>query len=141
MVGRRFRSVKRDLEAIGPAADAIRRRLQDVLDEEGVACVELALVESLTNSILFGAGATRTPIRVFLEVSDTDVVVEIEDGAPPMPELFEGAGQHKLDFDPTDRQTIPEHGRGLSLIVISMDEVTFRMVGAHARLRLVRHRT
>lgn len=140
-MGTHYRSVRRDLDAVGPAADAIRRRLKDVLDEEGIACVELALVESLTNSILFGTGAIRNPISVFLEVSDADVVVEIEDGSPPMPELFEGAGSNKLDFDPTDRQNIPENGRGLSLIAISMDEVAFRMVGDHARLRMVRHRT
>lgn len=136
----RFRTVERNLDAIGPAADALRASLQDVLDEEGVACVELALVEALTNSIHFGPDSSAGPILVFLDVTATDVAVEIDDGSPPMPELFDGAGAENLDFDPSDRQNIPESGRGLSLIVLSMDEVGFRAVGDRSRLRMVRRR-
>lgn len=141
MVGTRFQTVKRDLEAIGPAADTLRSWLHEVLDQEGLACVELALVEALTNSITFGAEAIKEPIGVFLEINATDVVVEIEDGLPPVRGLFDGAGAERLEFDPADRQNIPESGRGLSLIVVSMDEVGFRTVGDQVRLRMVRRRT
>lgn len=136
----RFRAVERNLDAIGPVADALRATLKDVLDEEGVACVELALVEALTNSIHFGPDPSAGPILVFLDVTDTEVAVEIDDGAPPVPGLFDGAGAEKLDFDPADRQNIPENGRGLSLIVLSMDEVGFRAAGDRSRLRMVRRR-
>lgn len=136
----RFRTVERNLSDIGPAADALRASLKDVLDEEGVACVELALVEALTNSIHFGPDSSEEPILVFLDVTATDVAVEIDDGSPPLPGLFDGAGAEKLDFDPSDRQNIPESGRGLSLIVLSMDEVGFRTVGDRSRLRMVRRR-
>lgn len=140
MAESRFWALDRDLEAVGPAADAIRQNLRDVLDEEGLACVELAVVEALTNAILFGAPATGCPIGLFLEIDDRDVVVEIGDETQPDLKLFEGAGLAQLDFDPADRQNIPESGRGLSLIVVSMHEVGFRKVGDQTRLRLVRHR-
>jgi anti-sigma regulatory factor (Ser/Thr protein kinase) len=140
MAEMRFQAVNRDLEAIGPVADALRRTLRGLLDEEGLACVELAVVESLTNAILFGSSASGNPIELFLEIGDSDVVVEIGDENQPDPWLFEGAGLGQLDFDPADRQNIPESGRGLSLIVVSMHEVGFRKVGDQMRLRLVRHR-
>lgn len=140
MAETRFWAIDRDLEAIGPVADALRDSLQDSLDEDGLACVELAVVEALTNAVLFGASTTGAPVELFLEIGDRDVVVEIGDETQPDPALFEGAGLDRLDFDPDDRQSIPESGRGLSLIVISMHEVGFRKVGDQVRLRMVRHR-
>jgi anti-sigma regulatory factor (Ser/Thr protein kinase) len=133
--------VKRDLKELGRAADQIRTWLVDVLDEDGLACVELAFVEALTNSIRYGPTENPSLIGVFVEVSDTQVAVEIDDGSPPMPTLFDDAGAHKLDFDINDLENLPEGGRGLSLIVLSMDEVTFRPVDNQMRLRMVRHRT
>ncbi|MFN5997540.1 MAG: ATP-binding protein [Paracoccaceae bacterium] len=136
-----FWAVDRDLEAIGPAADALRKTLRDVLDEEGLACVELAVVEALTNAILFGISATGKPVELFLEIDERQVVVEIGDETQPDASLFKDAGLERLDFDPDDRQTLPESGRGLTLIVLSMHEVSFRTVGDQVRLRLVRNRT
>lgn len=133
-------SIERDLGQLGPAADQMRAWLDDVLDEYGVASVELSFVEALTNSILYGPADSPNPIGVFLEVSDTQVAVEIEDGSPPMPALFEGAGAQQLDFDLDDLENLDEGGRGLSLIVISMDEVNFRKVEDQIRLRMVRYR-
>ncbi len=141
MADTRFRAVDRDLEAIGPAADALRHALGDFLDEEGLACVELAVVEALTNAVIFGNTATRRPIGLYVEISERDVVIEIEDETQPDPNLLEAAGPDRLDFDPSDRQSIAESGRGLSLIVISMHEVCLRPVGDQLRLRMVRHRS
>lgn len=140
MAGGRFRTVERNLDAIGPFADDLRNHLQKILDEEGVACVELAVVEALTNAILFNPATLADPISVYLQVTETDVTVEIDDGAAPVPGLFDGAGAEMLDFDPTDRQNIPESGRGLSLIVVSMDEVRYRNVGDRTRLSMKRRR-
>ncbi len=140
MAETRFRAVCRDLEAIGPAADALRHALRDVLDEEGLACVELAFVEALTNAVLFGSSATGKPIDLYLKIDDRDVVIEIGDDTQPDPGLFHGAVPERLDFDPSDRQSIAESGRGLSLMVVSMDEISFRTVGDQQRLRMVRHR-
>jgi len=133
--------IGRDLDELGRAADQVRAWLEGVLDDDGIAEVELALVEALTNSILHGPRESANPIGVFVDVSDKQVAVEIADDSPPMPTLFDGAGEQKLDFDLSDLDNIPESGRGLSLIVLSMDEVSFRQVDEQVRLRMVRYRS
>jgi anti-sigma regulatory factor (Ser/Thr protein kinase) len=132
--------VERDLSKIGPAADTLRLWLQGTLDDEGIACVELSVVEGLTNSIIHGPKTHAKAITVFLEITDAEVSVEIEDGLPHVPGLFDNAGAHRFDFDPLDIQSIPDSGRGLSLILVSMDKVEFRTVGEQVRLRMTRRR-
>ena len=132
--------VGRDLTELAKAADQLRQWLEADIDEDGLACVELAFVEALTNSILYGPPDTGQPISVFVDILDAQVAVEIEDGSPPMPTLFDDAGAHRLEFDVKDIENLPEGGRGLSLIAISMDEVTFRVTDDRVRLRMVKNR-
>jgi anti-sigma regulatory factor (Ser/Thr protein kinase) len=132
--------IGRDLSELGRAADQLRAWLTGVLDDDSAASVELALVEALTNSIRHGPADSAQPIGIFLDVTDEDVVLEIADGSPPMPTLFDGAGQQKLELDGYDIDDLAEGGRGLSLIVLSMDEVSFVRSGDQVRLRMVRHR-
>ncbi len=132
--------VARDLAELGKAADQLRQWLEPDIDEDGLACVELAFVEALTNSILYGPPDSGQPIGVFVDILDAQIVVEIEDGSPPMPTLFDNAGAHRLEFDIQDIENLPEGGRGLSLIAISMDEVTFRVTDDRVRLRMVKNR-
>lgn len=132
--------VGRDLAELGKAADKVRQWLDAEIDEDSLSGVELAFVEALTNSILYGPPDLGTPIAVFVEILDTQVVVEIEDGSPPMPTLFDDTGAHRLEFDIKDIENLSEGGRGLSLIAISMDEVTFRVTDDRVRLRMVKNR-
>jgi anti-sigma regulatory factor (Ser/Thr protein kinase) len=133
-------TINRDFSELGRAADQMRAWLGGVLDEDSAAGVELALVEALTNSIRHGPGGSDQPIGVFLRISDDSVVVEVADGSPPMPTLFDGAGQQKLELEALDIADLPENGRGLSLIVLSMDEVSFVVTDSQVRLRMVRRR-
>lgn len=132
--------VRRDLSELGHAADRLRLWLNGEIDEDDLACIELAFVEALTNSILYGPTDSGQPISVFIEILKTQIVVEIEDGSPPMPTLFDNTGAHRLEFDIKDIENLPEGGRGLSLIAISMDEVTFRVTEDRVRLRMVKNR-
>lgn len=132
--------IGRDVSELGRAADQMRTWLAGVLDDDAAAGVELALVEALTNSIRHGPADSAQPIGIFLEVTDADVVVEVADGSPPMPTLFDGAGQQKLELDTLDIESLAEGGRGLSLIVLSMDEVSFVQADDQVRLRMVLHR-
>lgn len=132
--------IGRDLGELGRAADQLRVWLVGVLDDDAVASVELAAVEALTNSIQHGPSDSKKPIGVFLAVSDANVVLEIADCSPPMPTLFDGAGQQKLELEKLDLESLPESGRGLSLIVVSMDEVSFVQAEDKVRLRMVKHR-
>lgn len=132
--------ISRELSELGRAADQMRAWLQGVLDDDSAASVELALVEALTNSIRHGPSDSAKPIGIFLCVSDTDIAVEIADDSPPMPTLFEGAGAAKLALTSMDLEQLPEGGRGLSLIVVSMDEVSFVHSEGQVRLRMVMNR-
>jgi anti-sigma regulatory factor (Ser/Thr protein kinase) len=132
--------IARDVGELGRAADQVRAWLSGVVEDDSAAAIELALVEALTNSIRHGPTGSAEPIGIFLESNDADVVIEIADGSPPMPTLFAGAGQQKLDRDAVDFENLAEGGRGLSLIVLSMDDVSFVQVGDQVRLRMVLHR-
>lgn len=132
--------ITRDFGELGPAADQMRAWLSDEVDDDSAAAIELALVEALTNSIKHGPSDSTQLIGIFLEITDRDVIVEIADGSPPMPTLFDGAGQQKLELDTVDIADLAESGRGLSLIVLSMDEVSFVQAGDQVRLRMVLHR-
>ncbi len=133
--------VRRDLEELGPAADRVRQALGGLLDDDGIADVELAFVEALTNSIRYGPADSLRPISIFLDLAEAYVALEIEDGSPLMPHLFDGASEQHLELHLDDLENLPEGGRGLSLIVMSMDEVSFRQIGDQVRLRMVRHRS
>lgn len=132
--------IGRDLAELGRAADQLRIWVDGALDEDAAASVELALVEALTNSIRHGPTDSEKPIGIFVKISDVDVAVEIADDSPPMPKLFDGAGQQKLELDKLDLDSLAEGGRGLSLIVVSMDEVSFVQTADQVRLRMVRYR-
>jgi anti-sigma regulatory factor (Ser/Thr protein kinase) len=132
--------ITRDVSELGPSADQMRAWLSSEVDDDSAGSVELALVEALTNSIRHGPPNSVQPIGIFLEITDSDIVVEIADGSPPMPTLFDGAGQQKLELDTLDIAEVAESGRGLSLIVLSMDEVSFVQAGDQVRLRMVLHR-
>ena len=132
--------IRRDFQELGPAADRVREALVGLLDDDGIADVELAFVEALTNSIRYGPADSLRPISIFLDITEAQVVLEIEDGSPLMPDLFDGASEQHLELKLDDPENLPEGGRGLSLIVMSMDQVSFRLMGDQVRLRMVRHR-
>lgn len=133
-------TIARDLDELGRAGDRLRNWLADVLDDEAAADVELALVEALSNSIRHCQQGHADPIIIVLVVTDADVVLEIADGSPAMPSLFEDAGQDKLDAVLPDLDALAEGGRGLSLIVLSMDEVGFVEREGQTFLQMIRHR-
>lgn len=133
--------MKRDLGDLGRVAVGINDIAVAALEEDGAAAVDLAVVEALTNAILHGQAESGALIDI--EVADTAdaLVIEIFDTAPPMPLfLLEQAGAQKLDIDVSDLDSIPESGRGLSLIVLSMDHVSFHNEGPRTRMRMVRNK-
>ena len=132
--------IGRDVGELGRAADQLRTWVKGALDDDAAASVELALVEALTNSIEHGPKESDKPVGIFLTVSESDVTVEIADDSPPMPKLFDGAGQQKFEVEKLDIDSLDEGGRGLSLIVVCMDEVSFVQTGDQVRLRMIKYR-
>ena len=122
-------AVPRDLRAIARCSSAVRSYALQIMGEDDASAVELALVEALTNAIKHGTAAQRDAgcISVNLRTTNGNLILEITDGSPLVPDgMLEQLGEHRLEFDYNDIDSIAEGGRGLSLIVLSMDEVSLR---------------
>lgn len=133
--------IKRDLAEVGAAAEAVKGWAAEVLNQEQSEAIELALTEALTNAIRHGTAESATKIGVHVETGAEGIAVEIADSSPPMPQhLLDEAGADKIAFDPADLEAISEGGRGLSLIVLMMDEVAYVRVNGQVRLRMLLRR-
>lgn len=131
--------VERDLSAVAPAAILVRDFAQSHLDDLLAGDVELAVVETLTNAIKHGQVHNRADndILITLKLDGPDLVVDIFDHAPLIPpETFDRIGADHLDMDPTNLGDLMESGRGLALILLSMDEVTLHADDALFRLHM-----
>lgn len=131
--------VDRNLAAVAPAAIKVRDFARDHLDPVLAGDVELAVVETLTNAIKHGQVHQRdnTDILITLERDASDLIVDIFDQAPLVPpDTFERITAAALDIDPGNLDGLMEHGRGLALILLSMDEVTLHVDDTLFRLRM-----
>lgn len=137
------RSLDRDLDAVPPVARAMHAYAERVLDPEDAAAVELSLVEALTNAIRHGGlhGRATGQIVVRGHAEGPALVVEVFDSVPIVPDgLLEQAGAHRFEIVPDDLSSVAENGRGLSIIVLCMDEVTLRTARDKYILRMVKYR-
>lgn len=133
-------TMPRDLTAISPLAQSITALMAKGFDQDTRDAVDLALVEALSNAVKHGTEDSAKLVGVELTLSDTAVVLEIIDSSPPMPLfLLEDINPDALEVG-DDLDSVPESGRGLALIVMMMDEVTFHHTGNQTRLRLMRRR-
>lgn len=133
-------TMPRDLAAISPLAQSVTTLMATGFDQDTRDAVDLALVEALSNAVKHGTDDSAKLVGVELTLSDTEVVLEIIDSSPPMPLfLLEDIDPDALEVG-DDLENVPESGRGLALIVMMMDEVTFHHTGNQTRLRLMRRR-
>lgn len=138
------RILDRDLDAVPPVAEAMHAFAVLVLGaEDAAAAVELSLVEALTNAIKHGGlhGRATGQILVKGHAEGSALVIEVFDSVPVVPQdLLDKAGAHRFDVDFNDIATLAENGRGLSIIVLCMDEVTLRTARNKYILRMVKYR-
>lgn len=131
--------VERTLAAVGPAAVLVRDFALVHLDPLAASDVELAVVETLTNAIKHGDvhGRETQSIIVRLLREPKALLVEILDQSPLVPEgMLERVDGTMPDMDSCDLDRLSESGRGLALIVLTMDEVTLEADEAHFTLRM-----
>ena len=85
--------------------------------------VQLAIEEAVANSIEHAYGTQQPEAEVELWVSFylDRVVFQVRDRGLTMP----GLPRKELEFDPSDRQSLPEGGMGLYIIQSVMDEVNY----------------
>ncbi|WP_168217399.1 ATP-binding protein [Paracoccus liaowanqingii] len=130
--------IERDLGEVSRASEAVKNRLEGELTQEQAEAVDLALTEALTNTIRHGTVQSAIQIGIYVQTGPGFVAVEIADSSPPMPQyLLDEAGADKLEVDPDNLASLSEGGRGLSLIVMLMDEVAYVRVDGEVRLRML----
>lgn len=131
--------VERTLSAVAPAAMKVRDFAAAYLGPLLAGDVELAVVETLTNAIKHGQVHHRdkTDIHITLQCIASDLVVDIFDQSPLVPpDTFDRISGATLDFDPDNLDELLENGRGLALILLSMDEVTLHADNQLFRLHM-----
>lgn len=135
-------TVERDLKAVAPVALEVHAYAEAVLGSDYAAAVELALVEALTNAIKHGSikGRQTGQIIVTAQAREDALVIEVIDTVPVVPEGFlDKACAPRSDFGIDDIASLAESGRGLSIIVLSMDEVSLRTANDMYVLNMVKY--
>jgi len=135
-------AVERDLKAVAPVALAVHAYAKPILGADYAAAVELALVEALTNAIKHGSvnGRQTGQILVTAHTRNDALVVEVIDTVPVLPkELLEKARVPCSDVEIDDITSLAESGRGLSIIILSMDEVSLRTANDSYVLSMVKN--
>lgn len=133
-------TMPRDLAAISPLSQSVTALMAPAFDQDARDAVDLALVEALSNAVQHGTKESAKQIGLEVSLTDTEITLDIIDSTPPMPLfLLEDVDPDALEIG-DDLEAVAENGRGLALIVMVMDEVTFHHVQDQTRLRLIRRR-
>lgn len=133
-------TMPRDLAAISPLSQSVTALMANSFDQDARDAVDLALVEALSNAVQHGTKESAKQIALEVSLTETEITLDIIDSTPPMPLfLLDDVSPEALDIG-DDLETVSESGRGLALIVMVMDEVTFHHVEDTTRMRLVRRR-
>ncbi len=135
-------SIDSDLASVATAARGVRAACADALPVGTIDEIEIAVVEAINNVITHGyAGKRGRDIELRLCLGTEVVVIDIIDHAVPIPEgLLAGIAEDPFQFDASDPASLPEGGRGLALIRLTMDEVAYRSDAGENRLRLTKKR-
>lgn len=98
--------------------------------------IELLTVEALNNVVEHAyRGREQQPVRVAVEITDSEVRIEIADQGTPMdPSILSDA--RWPDIDPDDILNLPEGGFGLALLRMRANELSYASAGGWNVLRL-----
>jgi serine/threonine-protein kinase RsbW len=130
----------KDVVFVGLAVNKICEHLQ--MSAVDAYRMELCAVEAVTNSIRHAyRNQPGNEVSVTLVIRDNRLEVEVADSglamlATQVARLSEGSSV--LEFDPTDRESLPEGGMGLQIMHEVMDEISYISDGQVNLLRLTR---
>lgn len=135
-------TLERDLHDVQSVAVPVKALAAQVLDADGAAAVELALVEAVTNAIKHGSinGRDTGQITVSARVDAGRFVVEVVDNVPVVPEAALSSARSRVtSFDIDDVARWEESGRGLSIMVLAMDEIILSTANDKYILSMVKY--
>lgn len=137
-------TLERDLHEVRSVAVPVKNLATQFLDDHGATAVELALVEAVTNAIKHGSinGRDTGQITVTARVDEGRFVIEVIDNVPVVPkDALDRARSRDVSFDIDDVAELEEHGRGLSIMVLMMDEIILSTANDKYILTMVKYIT
>jgi anti-sigma regulatory factor (Ser/Thr protein kinase) len=121
----REHSIRADVNRLKEARDFAERAAAEFgFDAYGRAEVRLAVSEAVTNAIRHGSRSPDDPVRILVAEEAGALVFEVLDTGSFVPRVTRGR--------------IPESGRGLEFMRLTMDEVDLRPSRRGTLLRLVK---
>lgn len=123
--------VASEIEAISPVADKVMRLIKETSCAPGhEEAVELALREALANAVLHGNRQDpRKKIRICCACqADRGILIVVKDEG-------EGFDPAKVPSPLVGENIYSEHGRGIYLINMLMDEIRFERGGTEIHMR------
>jgi serine/threonine-protein kinase RsbW len=133
-------AINSDIDNVSGLAQAVRALCSAYLTSDELDAIELSLVEAINNIIKHGYHGQRDrPVQVLVDQRPDQIVLEVIDEAPPMPQgLLENPSSAPFAYDDPGVSEMPESGIGLALIRMNMDEVQYTSAGGQNHLRMVK---
>jgi len=133
-------TIESQLDNVPLVGLAVNRICSSVrLSEVGAYQMELSVVEAVTNAILHAyEGKNDREVGVTVEFNDQWLRFEIRDDGNVMPGGDE-FNRRRPDYDPLDRQSLPESGWGLFLMDAVMDRMEYKSHEGKNVLTLVKN--
>lgn len=130
-----------DVPLAGTAVSAIGRLVG--LSDAAAQDLELAVCEAINNVIEHAyRGSPDRPVELHLSADAAMVVVEVRDqGIAATPERLLVPDLDSLDVDPSDILAIAESGRGIPLMHLLLDELSYETADGWNRLTLIKRLT
>ncbi|MFN3664191.1 ATP-binding protein [Yoonia sp.] len=135
-------TLERDLHQVQAVTVPVRDLAMQFLDADDAASVELALVEAVTNAIKHGSinGRDTGQITVTAMADEGRFVVDVVDNVPVVPkDALDRARKRGASFDIDDIAGLEESGRGLSIMILSMDEIILSTANDKYILSMVKY--
>lgn len=135
-------TLDRDLKQVHAVAEPVKSFAAQVLDAADAGAVELALVEAVTNAIKHGSvnGRDTGQIVVTARIEEARFVVDVVDNVPLVPkDALDNARSRGASFDIGDIADLEENGRGLSIMVLAMDEIILSTANDKYVLSMVKY--
>lgn len=132
----------RELQEVQSVAMPVKHYAAQYLDDDDSAAVELAFVEAVTNAIKHGSinGRETGQITVTAYADNDRFVVEVVDNVPVLPiDVLERERGRGAAFGIDDISALEESGRGVSIMVLVMDEIILSTANDRYVLSMVKY--
>ncbi|WP_346353243.1 SpoIIE family protein phosphatase [Azotosporobacter soli] len=124
------------LDDFADAVEEIAVCLREIMKSDGVSLFEIAVHEAINNALLNGrdkAGRLEVRLTIYL-LHATTLVVEVRDGGPGFPAQMILRQLSRLGQAAFDSGALSDCGRGISIMLLAADSLSYNRKGTRVRL-------